>query len=260
MALRCIPNSEARGLLDGGEIHVWSIHIAAWLPLLGTLGESLNPGERERAARFRFERDLHRFTLCRGLLRTLLGNYLSLDPEEIALQLGPKDKPELAAEIAPHLEFNLSHSDQAALFVFAAGRRVGIDVERIHSRTDVMGLGKQVFTEPEIERLSAAPEQEREDLFFTVWTQKEAFIKAVGLGLSAPLREITVGQGLVPAGDEDGIGLIQGYGADWSLLPLPAQHGYKAALAVEGHVGHDLLRVRDLQPPEAAAGHSEPHA
>jgi 4'-phosphopantetheinyl transferase len=248
MALRCIAATETQGLLDAGEIHVWSIHIADWLPLLGILGEVLNQAERERAARFRFDRDLQRFTLCRGLLRTLLGDYLSLEPREIALQLGPKDKPELASTATPRLEFNLSHSDQAALFAFAAGRRVGVDVERVHSRTDVMGLGKQVFTDAEIERLSATPEQEKEDLFFTVWTQKEAFIKAVGLGLSAPLREITVGQGLVPAGDEDGIGLIHSYGADWSLLGLPAQGGYKAALAVEGRLSRGLLRVRPLLP------------
>jgi 4'-phosphopantetheinyl transferase len=260
MALRCIPAPDVQRVLEAGEIQVWSIDIAAWLPVLGVLAEVLNPAERERAARFRFERDLYRFTLCRGLLRMLLGNYLSLEPQEVGLQAGPRDKPELASAAEPRLEFNLSHSDQAALFAFALSRRVGVDVERIHSRTDVMGLGRQVFTEAEMARLSAAPEQGKEDLFFTLWTQKEAFIKAIGLGLSAPLREITVGQGLVPSGEDSGIGVIHRYDADWSLVGLPAQPGYKAALAIEGRLGRESLRVRPLLPPEEAHADSEPQA
>jgi 4'-phosphopantetheinyl transferase len=260
MTLHCIPAEEAARLSHSGEIHVWAVAVADWLPFLTTLGETLHALERERAARFRFERDRRRFTLCRGLLRTLLGDYLSLEASEIELQAGPHDKPELVSPAAPRLEFNLSHSDQAALFAFAAGRRVGVDVERIHSPMDVSGLAQQVFTAAEIEKLSATPEQGKGDLFFTVWTQKEAFIKAVGLGLSAPVREITVGEGLIPASDGSGIGLIHGYEARWSLLSLPAPDGYKAALAVEGPLSRDLLRVRPLLPPQSRHSHSEPQA
>jgi 4'-phosphopantetheinyl transferase len=243
--------------LRSGEIHVWSITVADWLPLLATLGATLQREERERAARFRFERDRCRFTLCRGLLRTLLGNYMSLDPQDVEFRLGPHDKPELASSATPRLEFNLSHSDEAALFAFAAGRRVGVDVERIHSRADVNGLAQQVFTPAEIEKLSITPEQEKEDLFFTLWTQKEALIKAVGLGLSAPLREITVGEGLIPVGDGGAVGLIHRFDAQWSLLSLPTKDGYKAALAVEDPLRRDLLRVRPLRPPHSPHSHSD---
>jgi 4'-phosphopantetheinyl transferase len=251
MALTLIAANEVDSLLHTGEIHVWTVAVSDWLPHMAPLGATLNLAEREQAARFRFERDRRRFTLCRGLLRAQLANYLSLTPHGIEFHFGDQDKPELPPEVSPRVEFNLSHSDEAAYFAFAAGKRVGVDIEHMRPRTDVDGLGRQVFTPQECQKLSAAPEQEKQDVFFSMWTQKEAYIKAIGLGLSAPVREITVGEGLILRGEEAGIGLLQGYGAIWSVLKLPAPAGYKAALAVEGRISSDRLRVRPLLPPAA---------
>lgn len=251
MALRCISGQQADRLLHAGEIHVWSVNVGSWLPYLETLSESLNHQEHARAARFRFERDWRRFILCRGLLRTLLAGYLSREPDAIEFRFGAHEKPELAGDALPRLEFNLSHSDQAALFAFAAGKRVGVDIERVRSGVDVNGLAQQVLTPAEIDKLSAAAEKEREDLFYAMWTQKEAYIKAIGLGLSAPLREITVDEGL-PAAANDAAGwIIEGSGALWSILRLAAPAGYKAALSVEGRIRPDQLQLRALAPPQA---------
>jgi 4'-phosphopantetheinyl transferase len=252
MALTCIAATQADSLLQLEEIHVWTVTVSDWLPHLAALAETLNTTERERAARFRFEKDRRRFSLCRGLLRVQLADYLSLQPREIALQFGSHDKPELSSSASPRVEFNLSHSDEAAFFAFSAGRRIGVDIERIRPGADVHGLGSQVFTAEELAKLSAAPEHEKADLFFALWTQKEAYIKAVGLGLSAPVREITVGEGLVPQTEEAATGLIEGYGTQWSLLSLAAPQGYKAALAVEGLLQSDRLRVRPLRPPQSS--------
>jgi len=248
MALTSIAANQVDTLLHAEEIHVWTVTVSDWLPHLATLAEFLNAAERERAARFRFEKDRRRFSLCRGLLRAQLGDYLSLDPREIEFRFGANDKPGLVSSASPGIEFNLSHSDEAAFFAFAAGKRLGIDIERIRPQVDVHGLGRQVFTPQEIEKLSAAPEQEKQDVFFAMWTQKEAYIKAVGLGLAAPVREITVGEGLIPRHEETGIGLVEGYGSHWSLLNLPAPDGYKAALAVEGRISSDRLQMRALRP------------
>lgn len=257
MPLRCVTPEQVERLLRKEELHVWTVTVSDWLPFLATLAETLNNVERERAARFRFERDRRRFTLCRGLLRTLVGNYLSTGAREVEFEFGPQNKPGLALPAIFPLEFNLSHSDEAALFAFSAGRRVGVDIERMRPRIDVTGLAKQVFTPDEIERISAIPEPEREDLFFTFWTRKEAYIKAVGLGLSAPVREITVGTGPAAPMGETGVGRIEGYGACWSLLNLPAQPEHKAALAVEGRLDRELLRIRALQPPNAEIPHPQ---
>lgn len=248
MALTCIAPEQIDPLLEAGEIHVWMVTVSDWLPHLATLGEFLNATERERAARFRFERDRRRFSLCRGLLRVQLGNYLAVEPQDITFRFGAHDKPELASNGQPRIHFNLSHSDEAAFFAFATGRRLGIDIERMRPKTDVLGLGRQVFTPDEIDKLSSTSEQQQQDVFFAMWTQKEAYIKAVGLGLVAPVREITVADGLIPQGEEAGIGLVEGYGACWSLLSLPAPAGYKAALAAEGRIARDRIRVRPLRP------------
>lgn len=248
MALTCIADALIAPLLQAEEIHVWTVTVSDWVPHLAALSATLNAAERERAARFRFEKDRRRFSLCRGLLRSQLGSYLSVEPREIEFRFGAQDKPELAPSGLPRVEFNLSHSDEAAFFAFAAGQRLGVDIERIRPGADVHGLGSHVFTARELDKLSAVPEPEKLDLFFSLWTQKEAYIKAVGLGLVAPVRDITVGEGLIPKGDENGIGLIEGYGTHWSLLSLAAPEGYKAALAVEGHLRSDRLRVRPLLP------------
>jgi 4'-phosphopantetheinyl transferase len=252
MALRCISDQQADRLLHAGEIHVWNVSVAAWLPYLETLSESLNHEEHQRAARFRFERDWRRFILCRGLLRTLLGNYLTREPQDIEFRFGTHEKPELAGGADPRLEFNLSHSDEAALFAFATGKRVGVDIERVRSGVDVNGLAQQVLTPAEIDKLSAVAENEREDLFYAMWTQKEAYIKAIGLGLSAPVRQITVGEGLFAAANAAGGWMIEGAGGRWSLLRLDAAAGYKAALTVEGPIRRDQLQVRALVPPQRA--------
>ena len=244
--LRRIPREETDRVRNGHEVHVWTVKVAEWLPALHDLANTLNLVERERAARFRFETDRSRFTLCRGLLRTLLGQYLEIDPNAVEFQYGSHDKPQLASSMPFALEFNLSHSDQAAIFAFAT-RRVGIDVERVRSQIDALGLAHQAFTPLEIEALSAAAEGQRESLFFTIWTRKEAYIKAVGLGLSAPVREMTVGPGPAP-GEPDAGTHLEGYGAHWSLLGLPSDEKYKAAIAIEGHLEPAGLQVRALRP------------
>jgi hypothetical protein len=73
-------------------------------------------------------------------------------------------------------------------------------------------------------------------------------IKAAGLGLSAPVREITVVAGVVPAGEKDGVGVIEQFGTSWSVLGLDAPGGYKAALAVEGRISQDQIRIKPLHP------------
>jgi 4'-phosphopantetheinyl transferase len=177
-----------------------------------------------------------------------LGCYLASDARDVAFQLGPQEKPELAPLVAPRLEFNISHSGDAALFAFASARRVGVDIESIRSHSDLDGLARQVFSSAEIDKLSRSPEEQKEDFFFTVWAKKEAFIKALGLGFSAPLREITVADGLIAFDAKSGISFLDAYEACWSLVSLPVPAGYKAALAVEGVLTSDLLLLRPLQP------------
>jgi 4'-phosphopantetheinyl transferase len=113
----------------------------------------LNPAERERAARFRFERDRRRYVVARGRLRELIGARLGRRPEALQFDYGRKGKPRLSDRA---LHFNLSHSDDVALYAFSSGCDIGVDIEAIH---------------------------EEPLAFLYRWTRTEALAKALGEGL-----------------------------------------------------------------------------
>jgi 4'-phosphopantetheinyl transferase len=172
------------------------------------------------------------FQVSRALLRVLLGRYLRRDPSRLELRMGPQGKPALAGD-AP-LSFNVSHSFGAALIAVRAGGEVGVDVEQVRPFENDLGLAERFFCPTEWAALRALGEERRE-AFFHVWTRKEAYLKAGGLGLSGGLERVEVS---VPPDDPPRVLRIDGDEAAarrWSLralLPLP---GYVGALAVEGH-------------------------
>jgi 4'-phosphopantetheinyl transferase len=197
------------------------------------VGECLSVDEQIRADRFHFEKDRRRWRTARGLLRLLLGCCLDTDPATLRLTQGKYGKPCLAE--GSLLRFNLSHSGGCALFTVAAGREVGVDVERIREDIDAEDLGCAVLSPRERQMLQAAAPEERNALFFAFWTAKEAYIKARGLGFSYPVQRLTVSLGdrsddiLTRAEVAEEIGL-----RPLSLRRLCGIEGHKAALAAEG--------------------------
>src|SRR5438128_2285664 len=114
------------------EIHVWRAWLDELAPDLPSFTETLSASERNRAARFQFERDRNRFILRRGLLRRILGRYLNLDPAQLSFTYEARGKPSLAGTVdAPTIHFNLSHSEGLALFAVTRSAPFGIDLERV---------------------------------------------------------------------------------------------------------------------------------
>lgn len=138
----------------------------------------LSHDEEERAAKFRFVRDQQRYRVCRSALRVLLGKALGLAPNALSFTYGPQGKPALA-----DFPFSVSHSGNLALIALGAD---GVDLEQKRTDFDPHELGQHVFTESELAALSS------HDDFFTIWTRKEALIKAEGGGFSSPLLTRTV--------------------------------------------------------------------
>lgn len=226
--------------LAGDVVHVWAAPLD---PPDGTMRRHqalLAPDERARADRFRFERDRRRFTVARGVLRTLLGRYLGTDPRGIAFRYESHGKPVLADALAPSgIRFNVSHSGEMALYAFARGRELGVDVEEVRRMEDGLDIAERFFSEAEVAAFRALPEGIRDDAFFNCWTRKEAYIKAVGEGLSFPLHVFDVS--LAPGEPARLLASRDPQQAErWSLrgLPDPAP-GYRAAIVVEGE-GWDL--------------------
>lgn len=145
--------------------------------------------ERQRAARFRFERDARRYLAARTTLRELLALHVDAEPRDLDLALGQWGKPWLRSD--PQMFFNVAHSEDLALFAFSRIGQVGVDVEFARS-IDPVSLAATCFSEREREEMLATPPAERLDAFFRGWVRKEAIVKADGRGFSERLDTFTV--------------------------------------------------------------------
>ncbi len=216
------------------SVHLWRIELRQPAEILAGLATLLDDDERARAGKFRFAADRHSFTVARGALRQILGRYyLELDPRALRFAQGSFGKPFLPGR---ELRFNLSHSADLAVLAVARRREVGVDVEQIRRLgEDALAIAERFFSATECEKFRAvANSSGAEQAFFTCWTRKEAFIKAIGEGLSHPLDSFDVT--FLP---EEEVtlrlhGHASGTATGWSLHPLTALCGYAAALVVEG--------------------------
>jgi 4'-phosphopantetheinyl transferase len=159
--------------------------------------ERLSADERLRAERFVFDADRHRFVATRARLRQLLGARLDVRPEVVELTYGSRGKPALAPRFAAStLRFNVSHTKHHAVFAFCYGSEVGVDLEEVRALPDADDVAEQMFSRLEADTYRALPPHEKPLGFFNCWTRKEAFIKALGDGLSHALDRFDVS--LVP--------------------------------------------------------------
>ena len=149
----------------------------------------LDAAEQARAARFHAEHDRRSYILAHALTRLLLSSRLNLRPQALRFQTGRYGKPQIAADgEAAMLRFNLSHTRGMVAVALAQGRDVGIDVERVENGRLSLDLAVKTFAPAEAEYLSSLPVEAQTEAALTLWTLKEAYIKATGLGLSCPLE------------------------------------------------------------------------
>lgn len=216
--------------LSPQAIHVWRVRMdhACFEP-----EQVLSDDEKERAGRFYFDSDRHRFSVARGALRAILGGYLGMEPKRVKFDYGAQGKPFLADAASP-IRFNLSHSRDCALVAVSCGRDVGVDVEFVRALAGGGQIPERFFSSREAEALRALPEPLRERAFFVCWTRKEAYIKARGGGLSIPLDgfEVSVDPrepaALLAVRDDPAAA------AQWGIVELFPADGFVAALAARG--------------------------
>lgn len=231
------------------EIDVWliscerskGIHFSA---------ELLSPEERERADRFHRELDGNRFRVTHGAMRMILARYLKVGPHELSFSAERGGKPELASQFRnTGIRFNLSHASELALLAVTRGARVGVDLERVNSEFPIEEVAERFFSPAEISVLKELPGEEKLEAFFSCWTRKEAYIKAVGGGFSIPLDgfEVAVGSERAPA-----LVAVRDNPAEvsrWRMYDLQMPKGYKAALVVEGRA-HRLSQFSWTPPAQ----------
>jgi len=221
--------------LPNSEVHVWRAALDQPASHVRNLAQILSSDERNRAQRFHFERHKRRFTVGRGVLRTILGWYLDIEPRQLEFSYGPQGKPYLAKQFGePALQFNLSHSHELALFAFTLGREIGVDLEFIRPMPDLEEVATRFFSTNENAVLNRIPVRQKVEAFFTCWTRKEAYIKARGEGLSMPLNEFDVS---LSPGEPAALLNVRINPQEvnrWSLQALDPAPGYIGALIVEG--------------------------
>jgi 4'-phosphopantetheinyl transferase len=221
--------------VSAAEAHLWRVPIDVEPSYVDCLHGLLSHDERERAARYRFERDRRRFIAARGVLRILTGRYLSTAPHKLSFEYGPNGKPFLSG-FKTDLHFNVAHSHGLALIGFTLGHRIGVDVENVDRSLDVESIASRFFSAQEVSALMALPPEQRRKAFFACWTRKEAYIKARGEGLSFGLKDFSVS--VAPSDPPALLNVRQepGETARWRYLPIDAGSSYAAAAAVEGEV------------------------
>ena len=220
------------GIIARGEVHVWCVSLNSETAPFTALNALLCDEELVRARRFRFDHHRRRYIVARAMVRILLGRYLQKRGEEICFEYGPKGKPRLGgSDGGSGLRFNISHSNELALMAFCLNEEVGVDVEAVHEMGDAESILRNHFCPEEIEQWLSLPAQFRARGFFDCWTRKEAYVKAVGDGLSLPLDEFQVA--FLP-GEKSRIRMRSGDEDTWSLFDVSPAPDYAGALAIRG--------------------------
>lgn len=148
----------------------------------------LTPDERARYDRFLVEHARTEFIATRAIVRSVLSRYAPAAPLDWRFEANPWGRPRILGTVADDgLDFNLSNT--RGLVACAVGRRVelGVDVEDRQRGGETVALADRYFAPAETRALLALEAAAREERFFTLWTLKEAYIKARGMGLAIGL-------------------------------------------------------------------------
>lgn len=175
-------------LTASAQVRLWYAPVNDLQPHLHRLEAVLDDEERQRADRFRFAPDRERFIAGHGLLRMLLGGALGLAPEEVRLARGPHGKPFLP-DGGP--SFNLSDTKDALVVAIGGADELGVDIETVERRTDHELVAGHYFTPDEVAHIEAGG-AEGKRRFLTLWTRKEAVLKASGVGIMDDLHALRV--------------------------------------------------------------------
>ena len=145
----------------------------------------LSAQEQAKALRFRFIKDQHSYIVTHALLRRILGNYLNSEPASIEFISNEFGKP-LLANGYRKIHFNISHRSGLSALAFSTKSDIGVDVEKVDPEFDFDLIAKAHFSDAE-NRFIDAGQHESGKRFYTVWTRKEALLKAIGTGIGENL-------------------------------------------------------------------------
>ena len=210
-------------LIQSHDVHIWSTELTA----SPEQEEHLNQDERNRANRFKFLKHRQRYIAARSMLRQILSFYLSCAPQDIHFAYTEHHKPYLSIPNNA-LQFNLSHSEDRAIYAFTLQHAIGVDIEKVQASYN-KSVAQRFFSPQENEALEHLSPKENSIGFYRIWSRKEAIIKAVGKGLVIPIASFSVAV-------SDVVETISLENDEWSLIPLTIHEDFQAALATNQRV------------------------
>lgn len=219
--------------LEQGTVDIWPVNIVEARKNLDNYRQQLTPDEIKRAEQFKVEYKYHEFVITRGLLKLRLSEQLNLPGSEVELTTLEHGKLVLHEKHQQqNIQFNVSHSHGESLVALTLDTAIGVDIEKIRQQIEWPALSKRFFSAAEYEALKDYDDDKCLSAFFSCWTRKEAFVKAVGDGIAFGLKEFDVN-----VDPDSAAKLLRTYsnaGAvkDWSLYSIDVTEGFVATLAV----------------------------
>ncbi len=177
--------------LTSGSVHVWKMMLSDCE--MAPSREILSEDEIKRADQFHFQVDRERFIHTRSTLRRLLAYYCGVEAGAVQFAYNSHGKPSLCnPDHTEEICFNVTHSQDMAMFAVSREYKIGIDVEYTKDTVEYLKLAQRFFSGKEYLALSCLSGTALKRGFYRYWTCKEAFVKAIGTGLSFPLADFTV--------------------------------------------------------------------
>ena len=219
--------------LSTGHVDIWKCCVKLGDDQIGELSSLLSTEEKARAQRLKIAEKQNQFIIARGRLRQNLGKYLNLDQHAFKFEYAVHGKPYMEERWQGHeISFNVSHSHNFILIAMSLDHQLGIDIEKIQHGKDHTALARRFFSKREQAELTVLPEEIKTRAFYSCWARKEAFVKAVGDGITYGLDTFDVS--VHPDETKPLINIHTNSGEDitWSVFNIPMDEDYMAALAV----------------------------
>ena len=216
--------------LHSREVHVWSGTLSPSPGSIRRLESHLDERELSRAARFSVELSRNRFVSARGKLKELLGKYTQTNPSEISFHLGPLGKPYMPTGQDSDLYFNSTDTNDELLVAVCRSGELGIDVEFLSREVRHPEIAKRKFSRQEYQQYLEISALRQKQFFLDLWTRKEAYGKAKGVGIRYRLNSVT----LVDDRNSNRVSVHDETGRHWEIVQFSPDQGVTACVVVEG--------------------------
>lgn len=213
------------------------MYIDLWFETLAITDEEyrycwsiLDKNEQKKALRFVRKRDDRGYVASHGKLRLILAKYLGSPPEKILFTIQSHGKPFVACGNSCGIKFNLAHSGDYMAVGVGYAYEIGIDIEVWSDRVDYHGIMALCFSEEETRFWSDLPKELQQEFFYKLWTRKESFVKAIGLGLELDVSLVETT--LTGTSRFRSLPVEWGLPENWSLIDLELAHGLSGAITI----------------------------